>query len=143
MKSEERPLNYWGQVDVILPTQLRVPGQHLGDPERRLRLAVLEDAVRRVLRHMNATLPHERAAYQTEMEWFAGDDRSEPFSFESLCDALNIDPEFVRRCLRQWREDTEARVPRSRQRVVARRALSPSPRSHSLDARSHRRATRR
>jgi hypothetical protein len=108
----------WDRLDVILPTQLHAPAV-LGDPERRLRLAVLEDAVHQFQRYVNGTFPHERARYDAELEWFASEDRSEPFAFESICDALNIDPEYVRSGLRRWRNGARIRLARFPRRVVS------------------------
>jgi len=46
------------------------------------------------------TLP--RALYEDAVDWFSSPDRSEPFSFENVCDALRLDPDYVRRGLRRF-----------------------------------------
>jgi hypothetical protein len=114
-------------MDVILPTQLYAGGIVRGDPERRLRLAVLEDAVHQLQRHVNATAQAQRALYERELEWFASDDRSEPFSFASICDTLQIDAECVRTGLRRWRDGARVRVSRSPRRVQGRRLPREEP----------------
>lgn len=58
-------------------------GAQTGDPERRLMLAVLLDALHR---------PSARA-------WLASEDRSWPFSFASICDALGLESTYLRRRL--------------------------------------------
>jgi hypothetical protein len=116
-----QPPDYWMQTDVILPVQLDARTGALGEPERRLRLAVLEDAVDQLQRYANATSPRERAIRDTELDWFASDDRTLPFSFASICDALHIDPQYVRAGLREFRPDAPYR------RTSRRRVSTPTP----------------
>jgi len=73
------------------------------DPERRLRLAVLEGAVRDFQRHLGSTDAHGRRLHQETADWFACVDRTQPFAFESVCAALGIDAEALRRGLNHWR----------------------------------------
>jgi hypothetical protein len=95
------------QPDVILPVQLHAEVYALGDPERRLRLAVLEDAIRYFQRYKDATGDRERALYEDAVDWLTSRDRSEPFAFDNVCDALELDPEFVRRGLFRWQATQE------------------------------------
>jgi len=37
-------------------------------------------------------------------EWVSSNDRSWLFSFENICDTLEINADYVRRGLREWRE---------------------------------------
>lgn len=62
--------------------------------EQRVMLAVLEDALG-VLRGGSAT-PRERVEAEC---WFASDDRSHLYAFATICEAFNVDPDFVRRKL--------------------------------------------
>jgi hypothetical protein len=75
--------------------------------EFRLMAAVLEDALR-VLR----TEPHGRLWWEARA-WLGSRDRSWPLSFERICDALDLDPDRVRRHLSAeesegWRNATDA-----------------------------------
>jgi hypothetical protein len=124
-----RPAGTWRRVDVILPTQFHAEICALADPERRLRLAVLEDAVHQFQRYVNPTGRHERALHDDVLDWFASEDRSEPFSFESICDALHIDTDFVRSGSRRWRDGARVRVPRSRPRVMSGGTVFKEPRA--------------
>ena len=63
--------------------------QHIG--ELRLMAAVLEDAVT-ILRKR----PRSRAGREVR-EWLASHDTTWPFAYERVCEALNFDPESVRR----------------------------------------------
>lgn len=57
-------------------------------------LAVLEDAVRNVVLARHARLSNKRA--KQELAWVTSADRTDPFAFESICDALGIDPGWLR-----------------------------------------------
>jgi hypothetical protein len=59
--------------------------------EFRLMAAVLEDAL-----HVLRKRPHSRAWRETRA-WLSSRDRSWPLSFESICDALDLHPDGVRR----------------------------------------------
>jgi len=87
------------EADVVLPAQWYSLRTALPESERRLRLAILEDALRYYRRHRHATDRRARALYEDAAEWFASPDRSEPFAFENVCDALGLDASAVRRSL--------------------------------------------
>ncbi|HXJ35207.1 MAG TPA: hypothetical protein VMS22_14340 [Candidatus Eisenbacteria bacterium] len=63
--------------------------------ERRLMLAVLEDALRSILRIGRG--PWAAAHVREEIDWLVASGRADPFAFESICDALDIDPGWLRR----------------------------------------------
>ena len=130
MRKTERPRerDNWGQIGAMLPAQLYAEVHALGGPERRLRLAVLADALYQLQRSANATGKRERAMHEAELDWFARDDLSEPFSFVSICDALHLDPEFVRGGLRRW--SAAAPFRRTSRRVAARTAVLAGRRSY-------------
>jgi hypothetical protein len=107
--SQAPKLDAWTDAEGILPAQLFTEVAALRDPERRLRLAVLKDAVRYFQRHLDATDRRGRVLYEDAVDWFTSPDRSEPFAFENVCDALRLDPEYVRRGLRRWRDAERAR----------------------------------
>src|SRR5262245_1616329 len=66
--------------------------------ERRLMLAVLEDALRTVV---SARLGRSSDAWvRAELRWFMSEDRSHPFAFEVICDVLDLDAGWLRRQLR-------------------------------------------
>ena len=94
------------QPDTLLPSQyfaaLRRKGAH--EPERRLVIAVLQDAVDCFQKHLRARDPKTRQLFLDAEEWIGSSDRSWPFSFENVCDLLQINPEYLRRGLTTWRE---------------------------------------
>ena len=71
--------------------------------ERRLMLAVLGDAVDCYRRGRGARDPETRLLFNETRAWLESTDRTATFSFESICDALDIDADYLRRGLRQQR----------------------------------------
>jgi hypothetical protein len=78
-----------------LPTQeFRRTGQHRIEPQRRLMAAVLQtvlDDVRGPSRRAAGRHAHEQAR-----AYVASTDRSWPFSFENVCEAIGIDADLMR-----------------------------------------------
>jgi len=77
-----------------------VPEQLLGGPrrtpEQRLMGAVLEDALRELVRP-GGTWDGARARRRAEVRtWLASDDVAWPFSFVNVCEALDLDPGELR-----------------------------------------------
>jgi hypothetical protein len=62
--------------------------------ERRLMLAVLEDAIRTLLLAKRTAVPRKRLL--RELAWLESTSHAEPFAFESICDALGFDPAWLR-----------------------------------------------
>jgi hypothetical protein len=68
-------------------------------PERRLMIAVLEDAIRSIRRSRILTNAWWRRVFEEEKRWFLSEDRHSPFSFECICETLELDPNAVRESL--------------------------------------------
>lgn len=68
-------------------------------PERRLFAAVLMEAVADFRDALESTEKREAWAFQELLAWFSSRDRRWPFSFENLCEQLDLDPGCVRRHL--------------------------------------------
>ena len=94
------------QPDTLLPSQyfaaLKRKGQH--EPERRLAIAVLQDAVDCYQKHLRARDRKARQLFVDAEEWITSDDRTWPFSFDNVCDLLQISPEYLRSGLAVWKE---------------------------------------
>ena len=93
----------WFQPDVTAAIETR-SGKLVNGPERRLMVAVLEDAIHSFQKSAAARTPMEKAIFAEEEEWIFGAGEDGPFSFESICDALGLDPDYLRSGLRRWRE---------------------------------------
>jgi hypothetical protein len=103
--------------DAVHPVQFLVPRVAL-QPEKRLVLAMLEDAM--------ATVQRAEPRYGQRRDrieahrWIFSDDVTWPFSFLNVCDMLAIDPAYVRRRLaEQWSPASVGRSPRNRSRPMS------------------------
>ena len=68
-------------------------------PEKRLQLAALADAVATHARTATETTTRAQRLFGDVDEWFACDVAAGPFSFVGICDSLGIEPGYVRRGL--------------------------------------------
>lgn len=88
--------------DTLLPTQyfdrLRRRSDHTG--ERRLMIAVLEDAVEVYRKKAGARDRRGRQLFADAEAWIESDDRSWLYSFANICDILGIDASYLREGLR-------------------------------------------
>lgn len=94
------------QPDTLLPSQYSaiMKRKSAHEPERRLVVAVLEDAVDCFQKHVRARDPKARQLFLDAEEWICSEDRTWPFSFENVCDLLQINAEYLRRGLIAWRD---------------------------------------
>lgn len=103
MFSEDRP-DPPGQrpfPDVILKSQFfEQIGRHALTSEQRLMLAVLADAINIVQEGSNSPSACKRNSFVEARQWIFQSGISCALAFESVCDALGIDPEALR-----WRID--------------------------------------
>ena len=74
------------------------------EPEKRLMLAILEDAVACFQKYVSAQRPKEKALFKEVEEWFMEKDSDCFFSFENICESLGLDPDYLRKGLVQWKE---------------------------------------
>jgi len=72
--------------------------------------AVLEDAIRTFCRCSGSAGVRRRRLFRETADWFESPDVRWPFSFENICDALALEPGWVRRLLRRWQA---AQTPRA------------------------------
>ena len=89
-------------LHVLLPDQyLGEAGERVAEPQKRLMLAVLQTVVddctgsayRRSTGHVG---PVDSRAQQEAADYVASEDRSWPFSFRNICDAMGLDAEYLR-----------------------------------------------
>lgn len=86
-------------------------------PEKRLMLAVLEDAVTTFLRE-GIRDPHDVSEdFRDAWRWIVSEEAAWPFSFVNVCRAVGLEPSAIRRGLREWRERQLALAPERRTRV--------------------------
>ena len=93
------------EPDSITPDQLRPPPVALAAlPERRLISAILEHAVADFQRFALATDVRSRRLFLETQAWFLSDADASPFTFVSICQALGLEPTWVRGGLKRWLE---------------------------------------
>ena len=102
------------EPDILLPSQLvdGLFGASRLQPEKRLQLAVLEDAVLTFERCAGVDGAKPRRLLAEVDAWFASDATDWPFAFVTICHTLNIDPDYVRGGLRRRRTRLEAATQR-------------------------------
>ena len=98
------------EPDVLLPAQYFAAFRRSGglERERLLMLAVLEDAIDCYQKYAHVRDPRGNQMFLEAQEWVTSEDRSWLFSFENICDTLEINAEYVRRGLREWRERNQS-----------------------------------
>ena len=105
------------QPDFLLPLQFftGTRGKGCGEGERRLMLAILEDAVDCFQKYLGTEESRGRLLCSDAEEWIMSDDRSWLFSFVNVCEALSLQPDFIRQGLLNWKtkqlEHTHASEP--------------------------------
>jgi hypothetical protein len=99
------------QPDSLLPAQFfdTIKQKAHACGERRLMVAILEDAVDCFQKYLWATDNRSRHLWTEAETWFLSDDDSWPFSFVNICHALDLHPEFLRRGLLEWKARQFAR----------------------------------
>ena len=92
------------EPDTLLPEQFfTLMGRRPLQGEKRLLLAMLEDAVHCFQTYFMARKPHERRLFQEAEEWIDSTDAQWYFSFENISDILGIHPGRLRTALQQWK----------------------------------------
>jgi hypothetical protein len=106
------------QPDVLLPSQFFATLHRRGpqEPEKRLVIAILEDAIDCFRKHHSARDHKARQLFEDAEAWILSEDREWPFSFENICELLDFSPEYLRRGLLAWKEHQLS--DRSRGKVV-------------------------
>ena len=94
------------EPDTLLPEQyFSLLGRRPLQGEKRLLLAMLEDAVHCFQTYLLAKKPHERRLFQESEEWINSTDGLWFFSFENICDVLGVNPGRMRDALKEWKEE--------------------------------------
>jgi hypothetical protein len=130
--------------EVMLPSQFteRAAVKQSDRGEKRLMLAVLEEAVATYQRNVDSKSRHGQRVFRDAEEWLRSAATTWPFSFENICHTLGIEPDFLRLGLERWKQkhlsgaSCGARVYRFPFRRVNGRRSSISLRSHGLRAAS-------
>jgi hypothetical protein len=126
------------QIDVILPSQyFAAIGSGGLSSEQRLMLAVLVDAINVLQGWQHVGSPRKRRAFAEAAQWVNTSGTHYPFSFDSVCDALEIDCAILRARLRSLTMGLS--TPRTR---MGRLRLKELSRSQHMSPNRMRRRTR-
>lgn len=109
------------EPEILLPSQFydRFRGRSILEGERRLMLAILEDAIMCYQKYAGATRPRSRRLFQEAENWlFREVPSSWPFSFIAICEVFDLNPAYFRERLRTWREQLLAQPPEARVSVT-------------------------
>jgi hypothetical protein len=110
--------------------------KNIREGEEKLMLAVLESAVDDFQKYVRARYACGKKLFQQAEEWFLEKDSGgAPFSFESICETLQLHPDYIRKRLLLWKEvklktssadDQPASRPRLAKNRLTRRVIRPS-----------------
>ncbi len=94
------------EPDTLLPIQYfeAMRKKHLLEGEKRLILSVLEDAVECFMKCIDAATSKGQRLFREADEWINHEDKRWVFSFDNVCDMLDINAEYMRIGLRRWKE---------------------------------------
>jgi hypothetical protein len=97
------------EPDTILPDQFLRGSERSLSGEQRLMLAVLLDAMHIYTQPVAEWQHEKRRLFIETRRWIESTDRVWPFSFERLCEALDVDPNKLRIAVRARRRAAMAR----------------------------------
>lgn len=94
------------QPDSLLPVQYfeNFRRKMQTEPEKRLLLAVLEDALACYQKHFSSRGGRGMKLFRETEEWIFREDSTRPFSFTNICEVVGFDPQYIRQGLLKWRE---------------------------------------
>ncbi len=75
------------------------------EPEKRLMLAVLEDAIRCFQKCSSAGDRRRQSRFSDAEDWIMEENSEWLFSFENICQVLGFNPAYLRRGLMSWRRE--------------------------------------
>ena len=119
------------EPDTLLPIQYfeAMRRKHLLEGEKRLVLSVLEDAVECFMKCIDSSTKKGQRLFRDAEEWIDLEDKKWVFSFDNVCEMLDVNPEYLRRGLREWKVRKldvieRARIARAEQAALA--AIQPA-----------------
>ncbi len=94
------------EPDTLLPIQYfeAMRRKHLLEGEKRLILSVLEDAVECFMKCIDSPSNKGQRLFREADEWIFLEDKRWVFSFDNVAEMLDINPEYMRRGLKDWKE---------------------------------------
>jgi hypothetical protein len=114
------------EPDTLLPIQYfeAMRRKHLLEGEKRLILSVLEDAVECFMKCIDSSTNKGQRLFRDADEWIALEDKRWVFSFDNVCDMLDINAEYMRAGLRRWKEKKLVAIQRRNEERAQQQALA-------------------
>ena len=104
------------QPDDLLPAQYfdTVRRKANSEPEEKLMLAILEDAIDCFQKYIFARDGRRKGIFLEAEDWILEENSDRLFSFENICEVLGFNPKYVRKGLLLWKEMELAERPKSK-----------------------------
>jgi hypothetical protein len=118
------------RADALMPAQFYAArrGSASVEPIMRLMGGVLADAVRSFQRNFDAQTASRREEFREAQHWIFHAKSDGPFSFEDVCEALDIDPRRLRELIIRWEQNKR---PGDKPRMIRRSAVNRGGRVQS------------
>src|SRR6202048_2951827 len=116
------------EPDTLLPIQYfeAMRRKHLLEGEKRLILSVLEDAIECFMKCIDSPTNKGQRLFREADEWIFLEDKRWVFSFDNVADMLDINPEYMRRGLREWKQRKLADLERQATMKLEAEAVAPA-----------------
>jgi hypothetical protein len=106
----------------VLPEQFfGSPYVQTEKPEVALMRAVLEEALTCFQYQFYIRRAGALQLARDAEEWFFSDSTAWPFSFVNVCAILHLDPNYIRRGLRNWKNNWPLKIPQRKRRIIGTR----------------------
>jgi len=103
------------QPDTVLPAEYLETVRrktHL-EPEKKLMLSVLEDAVACFQKYAFTRDAHGKSLLREAEDWILEESTEWLFSFDNICESLGLHPKYIRGGLHQWKEKKVTNYPKA------------------------------
>ena len=114
--SVEEKVSSLFQPDTLLPDQYLETFRrkaHL-EPEKRLMLVILEDAIACFQKYLFARDGKGKLLFREAEEWVMEEGSHWLFSFENICELLELEPGYVRQGLVRWKQKKLSERPKAK-----------------------------
>jgi len=114
------------EPDTLLPIQYfeAMRRKHLLEGEKRLILSVLEDAVDCFMKCIDSATNKGQRLFRDADEWINLEDKRWVFSFDNVCEMLDINADYMRAGLRRWKDKKLVAIQRRNEERVQQQALA-------------------
>jgi len=127
--STEEKVGSLFQPDTLLPAQYFETFRRKSlEPEKRLMLAVLEDATVCFQKYIFARDGRGKNLFHAAEKWIMEEGNDWLFSFENICEVLGFNPQYIRQGLIRCKETKLARRPKAKICPLTPRADKEKPR---------------